>query len=238
MDMNRHHKDEGISPKYLVVDKQPRATVSEQFRTIRTNIMYSSVTTDIRSVLFTSDLAGSGKSTVAVNIAVAYAQAGKKTLLLDADLRRPTSHETFRVGNREGLSTLIVNDMPIREVIKGTEFELLDLITSGPVPPNPAELLSTPKINAIMLRLMTHYEMIIIDSPPILSVTDAQLLSKNANGVVLVTNVEENNRDRLNEAKDLLNKAGANILGIVLNGRTAEYKRDGHHYYYQESEAT
>ncbi|SOC37696.1 CpsD/CapB family tyrosine-protein kinase [Salinicoccus kekensis] len=236
--MNKRNHEEGTAPKYLVVDKQPHATVSEQFRTIRTNIMYSSVNTDIKSVLFTSDLAGSGKSTVAANMAVAYAQAGKKTLLLDADLRRPTSHETFRVGNREGLSTLIVNDIHLKEVIKGTEFDNLDLITSGPIPPNPAELLSAPKLDAIMVRLVTHYDMVIIDSPPILSVTDAQLLSKNADGVVLVTNVEKNNRDRLNEAKDLLNKSGANILGIVLNGRTAEYKRDGHNYYYQKSQAT
>lgn len=236
--MSRRHKDEYNGPRYLVVDKQPRATVSEQFRTIRTNIMYSSVNTEIRSVLFTSDMAAAGKSTIASNMAVAYAQAGKKTLLLDADLRRPTSHETFRVANREGLSTLIVNDIPFAEVVKSTEFENLDLITSGPIPPNPAELLSASKLDAIMVRLMTHYDMVIMDSPPILSVTDAQLLSKHANGVVLVTDVESNNRNRLNEAKDLLNKAGANIIGIVLNGRPAQYKRDGPYYHYQESTAT
>ncbi|CAM4206476.1 CpsD/CapB family tyrosine-protein kinase [Lacicoccus alkaliphilus] len=238
MEMNRGHRDEGTRPRYLVVDKQPHATVSEQFRTIRTNIMYSSVNRDIRSVLFTSDMASAGKSTVAANMAVAYAQAGKKTLLLDADLRRPTSHETFRVDNRTGLSTLIVNDIPLEEVIKATEFERLDLITSGPIPPNPAELLSAPKLDSIMLRLMTHYDMVIIDSPPVLSVTDGQLLSKNANGVIMVTNVENNNRERLNEAKDLLNKAGANIIGIVLNGRSPEYKKDNQYHYYQEPRAT
>ena len=238
MKMNRRHRDEGTMPRYLVVDEQPHATVSEQFRTIRTNIMYSSVNSDIRSVLFTSDMASAGKSTVAANMAVAYAQAGKKTLLLDADLRRPTSHETFRVDNRTGLSTLIVNDIPLETVIKSTGFERLELITSGPIPPNPAELLSAPKMDSIMLRLMTHYDMVIIDSPPVLSVTDGQLLSKNVNGVIMVTNVENNNRERLNEAKDLLLKAGANILGIVLNGRTREYKKDDHYYYYQESRAT
>jgi capsular exopolysaccharide synthesis family protein len=238
MEMNRGHRDEGIRPRYLVVDKQPHATVSEQFRTIRTNIMYSSVNRDIRSVLFTSDMASTGKSTVAANMAVAYAQAGKKTLLLDADLRRPTSHETFRVDNRAGLSTLIVNDLLIEDVIKATEFEKLDLITSGPIPPNPAELLSASKLDSIMLRLMTHYDMVIIDSPPVLSVTDGQLLSKNADGVIMVTNVENNSRERLNDAKDLLNKAGANIIGIVLNGRSPEYKKDNQYYYYQEPRAT
>lgn len=222
-------------PRYLVVDKKPHSAVSEQFRTIRTNIMYSSIKTDIKSVLFTSDLSGTGKSTVASNMAVAYAQAGKKTLFLDADLRRPTSHHTFGVSNQTGLSNLIVNDLPLDEVIKKTKFDGLDLITSGPVPPNPAELLSAPKLDAIMVRLKTNYDMIIIDSPPILSMTDAQLLSKSASGVILVTNVEKNNRDRLNEAKDLLYKADANIIGIVLNKR-AEARVGDDYYYYTSSD--
>lgn len=233
--MIRRQKEEGMMPRYLVVDKKPHSAVSEQFRTIRTNIMYSSIKTDIKSVLFTSDLSGTGKSTVASNMAVAYAQAGKKTLFLDADLRRPTSHHTFGVSNQTGLSNLIVNDLPLDEVIKKTKFDGLDLITSGPVPPNPAELLSAPKLDAIMVRLKTNYDMIIIDSPPILSMTDAQLLSKSASGVILVTNVEKNNRDRLNEAKDLLYKADANIIGIVLNKR-AEARVGDDYYYYTSSD--
>lgn len=233
--MIKGQKNEGMAPRYLVVDKKPHAAVSEQFRTIRTNIMYSSIKTEIRSVLFTSDLSGAGKSTVAANMAVAYAQAGKKTLLFDADLRRPTSHHTFGVSNQSGLSSLIVNDLPLDEVIKKTEFDMLDLMTSGPIPPNPAELLSASKLDAIMVRLKTIYDMVIIDSPPILSVTDAQLLSKSASGVILVTNVEKNNRDRLNEAKDLLDKAGANIIGVVLNKRAEKHAQD-YHYYYQGSE--
>lgn len=234
--MIRRQKDEGMAPRYLVIDEKPHAAVSEQFRTIRTNIMYSSIKTDINSVLFTSDLSGTGKSTVASNMAVAYAQAGKKTLFLDADLRKPTSHHTFGVSNQIGLSNLIVNDLLLDEVIKKTKFASLDLITSGPIPPNPAELLSAPKLDAIMVRLKTNYDMIIIDSPPILSMTDAQLLSKSASGVILVTNVEKNNRDRLNEAKDLLDKAGANIIGIVLNKQTETHAEDDYNYYYHASE--
>lgn len=234
--MIRRQKEEGMMPRYLVVDKKPHSAVSEQFRTIRTNIMYSSIKTDIKSVLFTSDLSGTGKSTVASNMAVAYAQAGKKTLFLDADLRRPTSHHTFGMSNQTGLSNLIVNDLPLDEVIKKTKFDGLDLITSGPVPPNPAELLSAPKLDAIMVRLKTNYDMIIIDSPPILSMTDAQLLSKNASGVILVTNVEKNNRDRLNEAKDLLDKADANIIGIVLNKRAEANVEDDYYYYHTSSD--
>lgn len=219
----------------LVVGTNPSSVVSEQFRSIRTNIMYAGVQKEITAVLFTSDTPVAGKSTVAANMAVAYAQAGKKTLLLDADLRRPTGHHTFEVSNRVGLSTAIVNEIPVSQVISKTNFDHLDLLTSGPVPPNPAELLSAAKFDAIMIHLKTQYDMVIIDSPPILSVTDAQLLSKNADGVVLVTNVEKNNRDRLNEAIELLGKSKANIIGIVLNHRKKKSKKEDYRYFYQAS---
>ena len=223
------------SRRNLVVGTNPSSVVSEQFRSIRTNIMYAGVGKDITAVLFTSDTPVAGKSTVAANMAVAYAQAGKKTLLLDADLRRPTCHHTFEVPNKVGLSTAIVNEIPVSQVISKTTFNHLDLLTSGPVPPNPAELLSVSKFDAIMVHLKTEYDMVIIDSPPILSVTDAQLLSKNADGVILVTNVEKNNRDRLNEAIELLRKSSANIIGIVLNQRMKKSKKEDYRYFYEAS---
>lgn len=227
--------NDGNSPRQLIVDKMPYAMVSEQFRTIRTNIMYAGVKTDIKAVLFASDEPAAGKSTVASNMALAYAQTGKKTLLLDADLRRPTSHHTFEVSNEAGLSNAIVNDISLNDVIKRTDFVNLDLITSGPIPPNPAELLSAPKLDAIMVRLKTDYDIVIIDSPPLLSVTDAQLISKSADGVILVTNVGKNNRDRLKDAIELLGKSNANIIGIVLNQRPNKTRKEGYNYYYQAS---
>ncbi|WP_411843776.1 CpsD/CapB family tyrosine-protein kinase [Salinicoccus sp. HZC-1] len=222
-------------PKKIIVATKPHSTVSEQFRTIRTNIMYSSIDKPIRSVLFTSAVPSAGKSTIAANMAIAYAQAGKKTLLLDGDLRRPTCHYTFDVGNQKGLSTAIVNDISLEELVIKTEFDMLDLITSGPIPPNPSELLSSKKLAQFVDKLKFQYEMIIIDSPPLLSVTDAQLLSKRADGVILVTDVENNNRDHLLEAKELLNKADANIIGIVLNNRYTKHKTKDDYYYYQAS---
>lgn len=232
--MSRRVKKD-VLKRNLVVGTNPTAVVSEQFRSIRTNIMYAGVQKDITAVLFTSDTPVAGKSTVAANMAVAYAQAGKKTLLLDADLRRPTSHHTFEVSNNMGLSNAIVNDIPLSRVISETSYENLDLLTSGPIPPNPAELLSVSTFDAIMVRLKTDYDMVIMDSPPILSVTDAQLLSKNADGVILVTNVEKNNRDRLNEAIELLEKSSANIIGIVLNKRMKKSKKEDYRYFYQAS---
>lgn len=232
--MNRKQKNnEAAGPRKIVVATQPQSAASEQFRTIRTNIMYSSIDQPIRSVLFTSATPGAGKSTVVANMAIAYAQAGKKTLLLDADLRRPTSHYTFEVLNQKGLSTAIVKEVPLETLIRSTEFEKLDLITSGPIPPNPSELLSSRRMEQFMNDLAIHYEMIIIDSPPLLSVTDAQLLSKRSDGVVLVTNVEDNNRDQLLEAKDLLYKADANIIGLVLNNRDMKQGASGQYYYYR-----
>ncbi|WP_052747393.1 CpsD/CapB family tyrosine-protein kinase [Salinicoccus sediminis] len=233
----RHRKmnNEVASAKKIIVATKPHSPVSEQFRTIRTNIMYSSIDRPIRSVLFTSAVAGAGKSTIAANVAIAYAQAGKKTLLLDGDLRRPTCHYTFKVSNQKGLSTAIVNDIASEDLVNQTEFDNLYLITSGPIPPNPSELLSSKKLTQFIDHLKFQYEMIIVDSPPLLSVTDAQLLSKSADGVIMITDVENNNRNHLLEAKDLLNKADANIIGLVLNNRDAKYRLKDDYYYHQAS---
>lgn len=218
----------------MVVAEKPHATASEQFRTIRTNIMYAGVDDPIRSVLFTSATSGAGKSTVAANMAIAYAQAGIKTLLLDGDLRRPTTHYTFEVPNRKGLSAALIKDVPVEDEVMHTAFEGLDLITSGPIPPNPAELLASRSMERFMQSVIIQYEMVLIDSPPILSVTDAQLLCRHADGVILVTDVENNNRDELIEAKTLLDKSGANIIGVVLNNR--EVRPSGAEgYYYPEA---
>ncbi|GAB3063983.1 CpsD/CapB family tyrosine-protein kinase [Salinicoccus sesuvii] len=235
--MNKKKREERLhAPRKTIVATKPYAPASEQFRTIRTNIMYSSIDVPLNAVLFTSDMPGAGKSTVATNMAIAYAQAGKRTLLLDGDLRRPTSHYTFEVSNQTGLSTLMINDMDWRAVIKRTAFDQLDLITSGPVPPNPSELLSSKRMETMMQMLRDNYEMVIVDSPPLLSVTDAQILSKHTDGVILVTNVQDNNRDRILEAKELLNKAGANIVGIILNNRHPEHALEDTFYYNQSTE--
>lgn len=219
-------------PRELIVEKQPKSPISEQFRTIRTNIMYSSIDTDIKTVVFTSASPGAGKSTMAANVAIAYAQSGKRTLLIDADLRRPTTHYTFETGNQRGLSTVIINDMPAADVVKQTEVENLEIMTSGPVPPNPSELLASRKTNLLLKTFSMDYDMVIIDTPPLLAVTDAQVLSKIVDGVILVTNVEANNRERLQDAKALLEKADANILGVVMNNKNMGRSKDEYYYYY------
>src|SRR5699024_5815309 len=181
-------------PRDMMVLKETKSPVSEQYRTIRTNITYSSIDSEIKSVLFTSATPGAGKSTTAANVAIAFAQAGKRTLLLDADLRRPTTHYTFEVQNQRGISTAIVNDIKAEELAKTTDVDNLELITSGPIPPNPSELLSSDKMDQFFKVLNLQYDMVIVDSPPVLAVTDAQLLSKLTDGTVIVTDVDNNNR--------------------------------------------
>ena len=219
-------------PRELIVEKQPKSPISEQFRTIRTNIMYSSIDTEVKTVIFTSATPGAGKSTTAANVAIAYAQSGKRTLLIDADLRRPTTHYTFEVANQRGLSTVIVNDMPAADAVKQTDVENLEILTSGPIPPNPSELLSSRKTHLLLKTVAMDYDMVLIDTPPLLAVTDAQVLSKIVDGVVLVTNVETNNKERLADAKALLEKADANILGVVMNNKNMGRSKDEYYYYY------
>lgn len=219
-------------PRELIVEREPKSPVSEQFRTIRTNITYSNIDNPVKSIVFTSATPSAGKSTVAANVAVAYAQAGNKTLLIDADLRRPTAHYTFEMQNVRGLSTAIINDLTLDEVARESGIENLDVITSGPIPPNPSELLSSKKMSGFMNKIREYYDIIIMDSPPVLAVTDSQILSRLTDGTILVTNVEDNNRDTVLDAKDLLEKAEANIIGVVLNNKKMDNKKDSYYYYY------
>lgn len=219
-------------PRELVVEREPRSPVSEQFRTIRTNITYSNIDNPVKSVLFTSATPSAGKSTVAANVAIAYAQAGKRTLLIDGDLRRPTTHYTFEIQNVRGLSTAIINELPLNEVIRESQIENLDILTSGPIPPNPSELLSSRKMELFMKMVTENYEMVIVDSPPVLAVTDSQLLSQLTDSTILVTNVADNNRDTIKKAKELMEKADANIIGLVLNNKKMDNNKNSYYYYY------
>ena len=228
----KNHSKYQSGPRELIVERDPRSPVSEQFRTIRTNITYSNIDNPVKSVLFTSATPNAGKSTVAANVAIAFAQAGNRTLLIDGDLRRPTTHYTFEMQNVRGLSTAIINELPLNELARETNIENLDVITSGPIPPNPSELLASKKMNLFMKMVTNHYDMVIVDSPPILAVTDSQVLSQLSDSTILVTNVDDNNRDSISHAKDLLEKADADIIGIVLNNKKMDSKKDSYYYYY------
>ncbi|QCT74496.1 CpsD/CapB family tyrosine-protein kinase [Macrococcoides canis] len=215
----------------LITHLYPKSTISEQYRMIRSNIMFSGIDYEIKKLVVTSAAPSAGKSTTAANIAVAYAQAGKNVLLIDGDLRKPTVQYTFETKNVFGLSNLITDQININQAVQNTQVENLSIMTSGPIPPNPSELLASKRFKELISNFEEYFDMIIIDTPPVLAVTDAVIMSTLVDGTILVTNVETNNKHHLVKAKEVLQKSDANILGIVLNNVEKSSKDD---YYYYE----
>jgi tyrosine-protein kinase len=197
----------------------PRSPAAEGFRHVRTNVDFASGEAALRSLLVASAVPGEGKTVTASNLAVAYAQAGRTTCLVDADLRRPTIHELFGLPNDHGLSTLMAgNETTYESVTHATDVNGLRVLTSGPLPPNPAELLASPRMRAILAGLLEHVDLVVIDSPPLQAVTDAAVLSSLVDGTILVVAAGRTRRDSLVRGRDALQRVGANVLGALLNG--------------------
>ncbi|ARJ39626.1 capsular biosynthesis protein [Sporosarcina ureae] len=213
----------------LVTQSNSKSSVSEQFRTLRTNINFSMPDQELKTILFTSAAQGEGKSTISANTAIVFAQAGKKVLLIDADMRKPTTHYTFNRMNATGLSNLLTRNWEIKDVIQKTDIEGLDLITSGPIPPNPAELLGSKTMDHVLEQLTGMYDLLLFDAPPVLNVTDAQILSHRCDGTIIVLHARKTEKDSVVKAKEALLSSQANIIGTVLNN----FERQKDHYYNQ-----
>ncbi|QDQ03412.1 CpsD/CapB family tyrosine-protein kinase [Lysinibacillus fusiformis] len=211
----------------LVTVANSHSIVSEQFRTIRTNITFSMPDKDIKTILVTSATPGEGKSTNVANIGVVFAQEGKKIVIVDADLRKPTMHYTFLLQNTRGLSNLLSRQSAILEVVNLTDVPNLFVLTSGPIPPNPAELLASKTLDSVIEELKKEFDIIIFDAPPILSVTDAQILANKCDGTLLIVNSGAVENSSVIKAKASLESSKANILGVVLNN----YKLPRSQYY-------
>lgn len=213
----------------FVLEKQPKSVEAESYRILRTNIMYSSFDKKIKRILVTSSEPGEGKSTTSGNLALAFAQDEKKVILIDCDLRKPSLHKKFRISNNRGLSDVIIDRDKLNKCIqKRTEY--LDILTAGKIPPNPSEMLGSQAMSSLLDELSNVYDVIILDSPPVLAVTDAQILSTKVDGVVLVVRAEKTKKDTVLAAKGVLDKVNANILGTVLNG--GDKNKDNYYYYY------
>ena len=216
----------------LVTYDDPTNTISEQFNTIRTNIQFSSVDKKLNSILFTSSASSEGKSTVSNNVAVAWAKQGETVVLVDADLRRPTIHKTFNVSNRVGLSSYLLGNASFEDVVQPTMVKNLFVITSGPIPPNPSELLGSMRTKDLINRLEDKFGLLIMDAPPANSVTDAQVLATQVDGVVMVVPQGIAEKAGVAHAKQLLDTVHANILGVIMNRVTKEKSQGYYGGYY------
>ncbi|EKU49996.1 polysaccharide biosynthesis tyrosine autokinase [Staphylococcus massiliensis] len=220
--------------KTLIAHTNRKSVMSERFRGIRTNIMFSASDKAISTLVITSERPSSGKSTMSSNIAVTYAQAGFKTLVLDGDMRKPTQHYIFGVQNQKGLSNVLINQHEPEEVIESTMVENLFILPSGPIPPNPSELIGSVKLETLINLLNETFDMIIIDTPPVLSVTDAQLFTEVARNVLFVIDAEMNNRDHVRKAMNLVKKANGKVIGAVLNNAKVSKAQNAGYSYYGE----
>ncbi|MDE3296919.1 CpsD/CapB family tyrosine-protein kinase [Lacticaseibacillus rhamnosus] len=215
---HRHQEDQETQKNgvMLVAFAEPKHVVSEQFRTVRTNIEFAGAALDrCQVVMFTSSAMSEGKSTVSANVAVTWAQAGKKVLLIDADLRRPTIHATFRTLNIDGVTTILTGKDEAGAVVEETFVDNLSVITSGPIPPNPSELLNSKRMANLLNWARENYDIIVLDAPPVLAVSDVQVLVPKTDGVVVVANMGKTLKGDLRRTVEVLKLANAKILGSV-----------------------
>lgn len=219
----------------LITKHLPKSSISEQYRTIRTNIQFSYLDGELKTLLVTSAGPGEGKSTTSANLAVVFAQQGKKVLLVDADLRKPTAHYTFTLLNTAGLSSVITKNATMEEAVEEGGVDNLYVLSSGPIPPNPAEMLDSNAMDEFMAEAKENFDLIIFDSPPILAVTDAQILANKCDGSVLVISSEKTEREMAIKSKELLETAKGKLLGVVLNNK--KQRESGYYYYYYGSKS-
>ncbi|MFR0496458.1 CpsD/CapB family tyrosine-protein kinase [Limosilactobacillus reuteri subsp. suis] len=219
----QHSTDTMDNGAKLITVAHPKSPISEQFRTIRTNINFMAIDKPIKTLAMTSANMGEGKSTVTDNLAIVWAQTGQKVLLVDADLRRSNLHRTFGLDNREGLTTILTSRariIDLNKIIQPSGIDNLSLLPSGPTPPNPAELLSSQRMKDFLKAARERYDMVIVDVPPMLEVTDTQVISHYLDAVVLVVKQGQTQKMGAKRAVELLKMAHANLLGYVMNDVT------------------
>jgi exopolysaccharide transport family protein len=215
----------------LIALHSPRSTASESYRGIRTNIMFSTAESVPQVILVSSAGPREGKTITAANIAITMAQAGSKIIILDCDMRRPEIHNLFGATRDRGMSNIMVGVDNIGVIIQSTQIPNLDVITSGPIPPNPSEMLGSKRMESLLVALRKKYDHILIDSPPVTAVTDASVLSKSADGVIMVIRTGDMARQIVKNGIDQFNNVGAHFIGAVLNGIDLSSSKYSYYYY-------
>ncbi len=213
----------------LITVAKPRMPVSEAFRSLRTNLQFSGIDAPLKTVLVTSASPSDGKSSVVANLAAVMAQSEKEVVLVDGDMRRPTLHKVLKLSNRIGLSDYFIRTPEkMTGVVKKTKVNGLSIITSGSLPPNPSELLGSSRMQDVLRLLEKHFDMVLLDSPPLLAVTDALILAKSVDGVLLVVDPKKTKRGAIRQAIEQLQRLDARLLGVVLNN--IKVKRSSYYY--------
>lgn len=224
-------QDEVRLESKMITRFSPKSPISEAYRSLRTNIQFSDIDNPKRVILMTSAATKEGKSTTCVNLAITFAQTGSRVLLVDSDLRRPTLHSFFNVDKMYGLSNVLIGSLSFNDVIKRTEVENLDLITAGDIPPNPAEMVASERMRMFLEEARNRYDVVLLDSPPVVAVTDAAILTTRADATILVVSSGMTGRSELKRAIGLIRSVGSNVLGVILNGLDIK-KMYGTYYYY------
>ncbi|MDH7577582.1 MAG: CpsD/CapB family tyrosine-protein kinase [Bacillota bacterium] len=223
--INNNHKGLGT-----ITHWHPKSPFAEAYRTLRTSIHFSSSGQPLQTLLITSAGPSEGKSTTLANLAISMAQAGGRVLVVDADLRKPSQHKIFGALNGAGLTNWLVEGTPLDEVIQETEVPGLWILPCGPIPPNPSELLGSRRMEDLLKETRARFDTVLFDSPPVVAVTDATVLAPGMDGVVLVIRAKVARIDMTREAKELLEKTGARLIGVVLNA--THLPADDYYYYY------
>ena len=212
----------------FVMEKAPKSIDAEAYRSLRSNIEYSSFDDEYRVIVVTSSVPEEGKSTTSGNLAIALAQSGNSVLLVDCDMRKPSIHKMFKISNAAGTAELLLRKKLFEEVANNYN-ENLTIITAGKIPPNPSEMLASRAMTAFIEEMKKEFKYIILDTPPLQAVTDAQVLSTKADGVLLVVRAGSTKREMVFNSVDLIKKVQGKVIGTVLNG--VENKKNNYYYY-------
>lgn len=219
----------------LVTEINPNSPISENYRMLRTNLQFMNLDpSSVKALSVSSANPGEGKTTVLVNLAITLAQEGKRVILLDGDFRCPSLHHIFHFSNEIGMTSLLDKFFELKDVVRNTHIPNLDLIPSGPLTKNPNLLLNSECMTNLIAQAKAQYDFVLIDSPPILAVTEAKIIASMSDGVILVIQSGKTKRSAAIKAKDSLHIANANLIGVVLNNHRQQSSTEYHKYYYQQ----
>jgi capsular exopolysaccharide synthesis family protein len=232
MGPRKFKNDKNLRKRFLLTTLENRSPAAEQFRTLRTNMQFIQIDKRLKTLVVTSPLPGEGKSTIAANLSIVLAQQESRVLLIDTDLRKPSVHYTFEIPNNIGFTNVVTNQAGITNAVKRTFNPNLSVLSSGPLPPNPSELLASKRMKRFIEEAKKQYDYIVFDAPPVNAVTDGLILSSMVDGTILVIRNGKTEIEQAKKAVSSINKVEGNLLGAVLND--CPVTDNPYSYYYEQ----